>query len=295
MTDDQVRRIGPGPTGGTTPRIARHRHRRRWVIESLGALTCLLALVAYLNFETEPELPATGGDLSAGAPTVAGRPTGLPGVVTEAGVASPGLQPRQRPPSPSPSTTPTPAPKPEPVTAVLTVAEVEVPAVVDLTGLGTRDWVHWGLAGPDRTVRKRDGSGEIRDEGGRGQRATYDTNPEGFSWRDGTPVGSADATATGTYACGVGNGFALSVAGSGELRTVHLFAGLWMSRGRLDVRLSTGGPTRTLRLEDPHTNHTAQWVVRFRVPRGQKLLVSWTTERTFNGCGNVGIQAVALR
>ncbi|SCG68294.1 hypothetical protein [Micromonospora coxensis] len=295
MTDDQVRRIGPGPTGGPTPRIARHRYRRRGVIESVTALACLLAVVAYLNLDTDPEPPATGGDFSAGEPTVAGRPTGLPGTVTEAGVASPGLKPRQRPPSPSPSPSTSPMPTPEPVTPVLTVAEAEVPALVDLTGLGTRDWVHWGLVGPDRTVRKRDGSGEIRDEGGRGQRGTYDTNPEGFSWRDGAPVGSADATPTGTYACGVGNGFVLSVAGSGELRTVHLFAGLWMSRGRLDVRLSTGGPTRTLRLEDPHTNHTAQWVIRFRAPRGQKLLMSWTTEQTFTGCGNVGVQAVALR
>ncbi|TDC75950.1 hypothetical protein E1193_24655 [Micromonospora sp. KC606] len=264
----------------------------------MAALTCLVLVASYLNLDADPVPPADDRAQPPGAPTVAGRPTGLPAEITEAGVVSPGLRPRQRTPSPAPSVPPTspPATKPAPNGSVLTVAEVEVPATVDLTALGSRDWVHWGLRGADSEVRKRDGSLEIRDEGGRGTRGGIDSNPESFRWRDGTPVGSVGATMTGVYTCGVGNGFSLAVAGSGELRTVHLFAGVWMARGRLDVRLSTGGPTRTVRLEDPHTSHTAQWVVRFRVPRGEKLLMSWVVERTFNSdCGNVGLQAVALR
>ncbi|TDB70424.1 hypothetical protein E1165_25815 [Micromonospora sp. KC723] len=291
--------MGPGPSGGASTRLARHRQRRRRrTIVSLSALTGLVVLVSYLNLTADPAPPAEDRALPPGAPTVAGRPTGLPGEVTETGVASPGLRPRQRTPSPAPSVTPTspPAANPQPPVPMLTVTEAEVPATVDLTTLGSRDWVHWGLRGPETEIRKRGGSLEIRDEGGRGARGSIDTNPESFRWRDGTPVGSVGGAMSGVYTCGVGNGFRLAVVGNGELRTVHVFAGVWMARGRLDVRLSTGGPTRTLRLEDPHTSHTAQWVVRFRVPRDEKLLISWVVEQAFNsGCGNVGLQAVALR
>ncbi|SCL20588.1 hypothetical protein GA0070624_2041 [Micromonospora rhizosphaerae] len=170
-----------------------------------------------------------------------------------------------------------------------------MPALVDLTVVGPVDWVHWGLLGADRPVRRRNGSGEIRDEGGRGQRESYSNNPEAYAWRDGAPVGLVSGTTSGVYTCYTGNGFALSVAANGELRTVRLYAGLWMARGRLDVRLSTGGPTRTLRMEDPHTEHTAEFTVRFRAPKGAKLLMNWTVEETFGDCGNVGIQAAALR
>ncbi|MGN9890338.1 hypothetical protein [Micromonospora sp. L31] len=295
MTDDEPRRTGFDRGLRTARRIARHRHRRRWTVEALTAVVCLAALVAYLSIDPKPEPRGEGDALPGAASTPAGRPTGLPGQVTEAGVASPGLRPRQRPPTPppSPSLTPTPAPKPTP--PLLSVDRADVPAMVDLTHLGARDWVHWGLRGPDSVVRKRGGSGEIRDEGGPGARSSYDTDPELFGWRDGAPVQGEGGTSTGIHTCHVGNGFRLAVLGSGELRTVHLFAGLWMARGRLNVRLSTGGPTSTLRLEDPHTNHSAQFVVRFRVAPGQKLLISWTNEETFNDCGNVALRAVALR
>lgn len=167
--------------------------------------------------------------------------------------------------------------------------------LVDLTAVGTVDWIHWGLLDPYTPNRKRNGSGEIRDEGGRGERESYGNNPEAYAWRDGAPVQSASGTTSGVYTCGEGNGFALAVAANGQLRTVRLYAGIWMARGRLDVRLSTGGPTTTLRMEDPHTEQTADFTIRFRAPRGAKLLVRWTVEESFDYYGNVNLQAVALR
>ncbi|MFF5171493.1 hypothetical protein ACFY3U_02520 [Micromonospora sp. NPDC000089] len=299
MTDEVTARPGPLPTRTRSAdrRTARGRRRRRWLVaESLAAVACVAALVAYLGSGPGDAPPAPDGVLPAGAPTVAAPPAAAVGLGAsgEAAPASPGLRPRERPPSP------TAAPPSGPATGrpggpLLEVTQADVPATVDLTSLGARDWVHWGLRGPSSVVRKRGGSGEIRDAGGRGARGGYDTNPEFFGWRDGDPVAAEPATPTGVYACGVGNGFALTVAGSGQDRTVHLFAGLWMARGRLDARLSTGGPTRTLRIEDPHTTHTADFVVRFRVAPGERLLLDWTTEQTFNGCGNVDLQAVALR
>ncbi|MEK8107878.1 hypothetical protein NKG94_27945 [Micromonospora sp. M12] len=38
-----------------------------------------------------------------------------------------------------------------------------MPAEVDLTAVGTRDWMHWGERGGRSTIRKRSGSGEIID------------------------------------------------------------------------------------------------------------------------------------
>ncbi|MER7889336.1 hypothetical protein ABTX15_05875 [Micromonospora sp. NPDC094482] len=314
MAEEDFTRTGTGASGRgaghratTTP--ARHRSRasfaahpalrwwlapvrqRRWAVAGLAALASLTALIAYVGSGPEPESGPHGG-----VPAGVGRPTGFPAVEangSDTGPASPGLRPRQRPPSvaPTPSvTTPTPAP------ALLTVRQGDIPAEVDLTAAGPRDWVHWGLRGGDSTVRKRNGSGEIADEGGRGARGGWDGNQEVFSWRDGAAVRAASGTPNGVYTCGAGNGFALAVAGSGELRTVRLYVGLWMARGRLEARLSTGGPTTTLRMEDPHTSRSAEFTLRFRAPRGARLLINWSTEKVFTGdCGNVGVQAVALR
>ncbi|MEH0843067.1 hypothetical protein V6U81_11840 [Micromonospora sp. CPCC 205711] len=296
MTDDGIVRIGPGPSRRAARRVARSRQRRRWALGGAAALGCLVGLAAYVG--SGPQAPPPDADvLPAGLPTPVSTPTAV-GQPTEAGFASPGLRPRER--TPSPTATPSPVspsatPSPTPATATLEVGVADVPAVVDLTGLGGRDWVHWGLRGTDQVVRKRGGTGEIRDEGGRGERGSYDTNPEFFRWHDGTPDETVEGTATGVHVCGVGNGFALSVAGSGQDRTVDLFTGVWMARGRLDVRLSTGGPTRSLRLEDPHTTHTARFVIRFRAQPGAKLLVNWTVEEIFGGCGNVDLSAAALR
>ncbi|MFC5944265.1 hypothetical protein [Micromonospora harpali] len=231
-------------------------------------------------------------------PAPAGRPSGGFPVVDRPGspadAATPGLRPRQRTPTAPPPSPSSPV-APQPAAVHLDVAQADVPADVDLTAAGTRDWVHWGLRGAESTVRKRDGSGEIADEGGRGDRVGHDVSPETFSWRDGSPVTSSTATTTGVSACGVGSGFALAVDGGGEARTVRLYAGLWMARGRLEARLSSGGETTVRRLEDPHTTHTAEFTVRFRAPKGAKLLLTWTVEATFGGCGNVNLQAVALR
>ncbi|SCG39227.1 hypothetical protein [Micromonospora inositola] len=282
---------GCRPSRSALRRIARVRQRRRWIVEALAAFACLAALVAYLGAEQHAGSRQEESGVRPGPAPGAGRPavpsTQRPGA--DADAASPGLRPRQRPPSPSPS------PSRPAVEPVLTVTQADVPARVDLTAAGPVDWVQWGLLGADRAVRKRNGSGAIRDEGGRGRRESYSNNPEAYAWRDGATVGSASGTTSGVYTCGRGNGFVLAVNADGELRTVRLYAGLWMARGRLDLRLSTGGPTSTRRLEDPHTQHTAEFTIRFRAPQGAKLLVHWTVEESLGDCGNVSVQAVALR
>ncbi|KXK62780.1 hypothetical protein AWW66_06905 [Micromonospora rosaria] len=284
--------------------MARTRQRRLWAVEGLTVFVCLVGLVAYLGRESAPG-PETdhavmpGGQAGVERPSVGRTASALPAVV------SPGLNPRARP-APTPTATPgagsaAPAPAPDgtlpaPARPVLDITRVEVPATVDLTQVGTRDWLHWGLRGADSTVRKRDGSGAIVDAGGPGVRAGHDTNPEVFAWRDGAEAHQETGTPTGVHTCGTDSGFALAVAGDGEVRTARLYVGVWMARGRLEARLPDGGPAVTVRLEDPHTEHTAGFDVRFQAPRGTRLSLSWITEHAFNpDCGSVSLQAVALR
>ncbi|WP_428961689.1 hypothetical protein [Micromonospora fluostatini] len=290
------------PTRSAQRRMARTRQRRLWAVEGLTVVVCLVGLVAYLGRESAPG-PGTdpaivpGGQAGVERPSFGRTASALPAVV------SPGLNPRARP-ALTPTATPeagsaAPAPDgtlPVPARPVLSITRVEVPATVDLTRVGTRDWLHWGSRGADSTVRKRDGSGAIVDAGGPGVRAGHDTNPEVFAWRDGAEAHQETGTSTGVHTCGTDSGFALAVAGDGEVRTARLYVGVWMARGRLEARLPDGSPAATVRLEDPHTEHTAGFDVRFQAPRGTRLSLSWITEHAFNpDCGSVSLQAVALR
>ncbi|MFF0370118.1 hypothetical protein [Micromonospora sp. NPDC005087] len=290
-----------GHARSTLRRLTSDRKRRRWAVQGLAVLVCLVGLVLYLGTRSGPESGDDQAGRPGGVPAGATRPTGFPGAegrTLEAGPATPNLRPRQRPPSPDPTpsvSAPAPPP-PSPSAPVLSVSRAEVPAEVDLTAVGTRDWMHWGLHGGKSTVRKRAGSGEIIDGGGVGTRVGWDGNQEVVSWRDGTSERSVSGSPNGVYTCGAGNGFSLAVAGSGEPRVVQLYAGTWMARGRLEARLSTGGPVSTARLEDPYTSQSAQFTIRFKLPKGARLLLTWTVEKAFTEhCGNVGLQAVAVR
>ncbi|MCO1597995.1 hypothetical protein M8C17_22870 [Micromonospora sp. RHAY321] len=288
-----------GQTRSTLRRLARARRRRRWVVEGVVVLACLVALVSYLGTRSEPETPDDQATRPGGVPAGVTRPTALPnaeGRASETGPASPGLRPRQRPPSPDPTPSVSASIPPPAAGPALSVSQAEVPAEVNLTAVGTRDWMHWGLRGGSSTARKRGGSGEIIDGGGPGRRVAWDGNQETVRWSDGTPERSASGSPNGVYTCGAGNGFSLAVAGSGEPRTVQLYAGTWMARGLLEARLSTGGPTSTMRLEDPYTSRSAVFTIRFRLPKGARLVLTWTVEKVFTEhCGNVGLQAVAVR
>jgi hypothetical protein len=288
-------------------RVARARQRRRWAVEGVAVLVCLVLLVSYLATRSGPDpgddQAGRAGEVPAGAARSAAHPA-TDGRTGEAGPAMPGLRPRQRPPSPDP-TPPTSAPAVPPApparpaspgSPVLSVTQGEMPAEVDLTAMGTRDWMHWGPRGGNSTVRTRSSSGEITDAGGAGTRVGWDGNQEYVRWSDGSSQQSTNGTSNGVYTCGAGNGFTLAVAGSGEPRTVQVYGGTWMARGRLEARLSTGGPVRTAVLEDPYTGRSAQFTVRFAAPKNARLLLTWTVDKVFTPhCGNVGLQAVAVR
>ncbi|MFG1839492.1 hypothetical protein [Micromonospora sp. NPDC049175] len=298
MADDDHTRT---QTRAGLRRVARARQRRRWAVEGGAVLVCLVLLVSYLASRSDPEpgddQAGRAGEVPAGAARSAAHPA-TDGRTGDAGPAMPGLLPRQRPPSPDPPppTSASAAPPASPGSPVLSVTQADMPAEVDLTAVGARDWMHWGSRGGTSTVRKRAGSGEIVDAGGAGTRVGWDGNQEYVRWSDGASQRSANDSSEGVYTCGAGNGFSLAVAGSGEPRTVQVYGGTWMARGRLVARLSTGGPASTAVLEDPYTSRSAQFTVRFAAPKTARLVLTWTVDKVFTPhCGNVGLQAVAVR
>ncbi|MCY1136571.1 hypothetical protein OWR29_01075 [Actinoplanes sp. Pm04-4] len=193
---------------------------------------------------------------------------------------------RTRPPAPVTK-------KPVEAPPALSVTRSSVPAVVDLSGVGTRDWLHWGLSSPESVDRRAGGSGEIKDLVVSAPAGRYDNNPQSFSWTVGTPTASAGPSPTGLYVCQPGATFTIAVAAAPATRTLRLYAGVWMAEGRLTATLA--GRTVTAELVNERTNGNAVFVLRFRAPAAETLRVTWANAVPHHPtCGNVNVQAAAL-
>ena len=74
-----------------------------------------------------------------------------------------------------------------------------LPAAVNLTAEGTRDWIHWGLSASDSVDRKSSVTPQISSFTKIGSNTVerYNNNYTAFSWDDGTPTTTAAATTTG--------------------------------------------------------------------------------------------------
>jgi hypothetical protein len=121
----------------TRVRVARTRRRRRGAALAAVAVTALVLAVAYgvreAGRDHEPIVPATLPTAPAAAPAPAPPPTVVPVTANPAFPGGP----------------------------LLTVDRQPVPATVDLTALGTRDWIHWGGPASGGMQRKQTGTGEI--------------------------------------------------------------------------------------------------------------------------------------
>ncbi|WP_433285673.1 hypothetical protein [Micromonospora sp. CA-244673] len=258
--------VGAPPDRPTRVGVARARRRRRRMILAGAALTALVLVLAYAGRGAEPDgapaLPAAAPTAAAPAPTAA-PPTVVP--VT----GSPAL----------------------PGGPLLNLDQEPVPPAVPLTALGTRDWLHWGGAGAASAQRKQRGTGEIGDLAG--DRLEHNAGVSALTWTDGTPTARQDGTRSGVFQRGAGKSFALSVAGSGDLRTVRLFVGAFSAGARLEVRLSGGGEPAVREVALAAGDRFFQYVVHFRAPRGQRLLVTWRA-LTVVGAENDGVTLEAV-
>ncbi|MFI5934314.1 hypothetical protein [Actinoplanes sp. NPDC051494] len=208
-------------------------------------------------------------------------------------------------PSPSPSKT-TPAPSRTSATApsrkerfegAVAVTSTGVPALVDLTAEGSRDWVHWGEQGTFSLERKADGGFAILEGAPTAPRFRHGLSPQRFSWTGGKPVDHSDGTPTGIRTCDKGNGFTLSAPAGTSPRTLKVYVGARGARGKLTAKLSTGGPTATGTFTERSNNlATTAFVVTYRAPKNGRLTLSWVTDDSFDDdCGGVALEAATLR
>ena len=177
------------------------------------------------------------------------------------------------------------------------VSRNDVPARVDLSGEGSRDWVHWGEQSTFSLERRADGDFQILEGAPTAPRFRHALSGQVFSWKGGSPVSNSDGTPTGIRTCGKGNGFTVSAPAGTGTRTLKLYVGALAGRGKLTARLSTGTAAASATFEERTTNlDTAVFVVTYRAPKNGKLNLSWITEEAFSqNCGGVALQAATLR
>ena len=129
-----------------------------------------------------------------------------------------------------------PATPPPPVGApMLTGSIVSSSTTVDLTSVGSSDWVQW-----PGDQRKATGGGQISNRALIGGVAkAYADDPRAMAWRDGSPVATGTSN-DGETMSGTGNGFQISAPADTSTRTLTIYLGASSATGTLKAHLSDG-------------------------------------------------------
>ena len=204
------------------------------------------------------------------------------------------------PPPPATATSspaPTRSKTPPPDRGSVKVARAGVPSRVDLSGEGSRDWVHWGEQSTFSLERRAEGDFQILEGPPTAPRFRHGFSQQLFSWNGGSPVERSDGTPTGIRTCGKGNGFTLTAPAGTSSRTLRLYVGALAGRGKLTAKLTTGSASATATFEERGNSlDTAVFVITYRAPKNGKLSLSWITDEAFSrDCGGVALEAATLR
>jgi Bacterial Ig domain len=181
---------------------------------------------------------------------------------------------------------------------------------VNLTAVGTLDWVHWGLLNMYSVNRKSTVPQQISNF-----TLIYDTNSistdayqytdnyNGYSWFDGAPSAGVTNTTTGLYVVGSFNvtevvGFQITVPADTTQKTLQVFVGAYSARGKLAAYLSdsTTGYTNTS-LSNNGNGPGGVYTINFASgSSNQTLTVKWTLSQKNLGAtdANVTLQAATL-
>ena len=284
------RRRAPGAPG--TP--AQQRGRHEWLSSASVILAGVLLVIGFgfvasraiRSHDSPPTIP------EAQAPAI-GEIT-LPPTINQSPI-------QLESPSPSPSPTPTPSPSsasPPPDPGGITLTRADVPATVDLTAEGSRDWVHWGEQSTFSLERDKKGGFAILEGAPTAPRFRHALSPQRFAWTGGDPVDHTDGgTPTGIRTCGKGNGFTISAPAAPATRVLRLYIGTLGARGKLSASLSTGSADASTTLEQQAaTMRTAVLTITYRAPKNGRLQLTWITDKTFaTGCAGVALEAATLR
>lgn len=178
------------------------------------------------------------------------------------------------------------------VTPELKVTRVDAPGSIDLTGEGTRDWMHFGLNGTQ--VDRKDFVTQVLMATITGSATHYNYFNPNISWTDGTPTGSATNSNTGLYVQGTSNGYTFTAPANTSKRTLVLYVGEYRGTGTLVAHLSDGS------LADVTTNDTndnglriSKFTIEYRATQTGTLTVTWKLTND-NGLGAVDLMAMTL-
>ncbi len=172
------------------------------------------------------------------------------------------------------------------------------PGSVDLTRLGTSDWVHWGLSSATSVNRKANVPvqiGSLAAIGGPLKR--FAPQPAVWPaqlWSDGSPVLATPGFAGGVSVAGTNKAYELSSLADPTRRTLHVFLGGLKSTSRIEARLSdTSVPIyrRTIGNLSGKYSHVFKFTYR-AAAAGQRLYVR---QIVTGGTGHIRLQAAALQ
>ncbi|RIK57522.1 MAG: hypothetical protein DCC63_13640 [Nitrospira sp.] len=176
-------------------------------------------------------------------------------------------------------------------------------ATVTLSTEGTTDWAHWGLTTASSFNHKSGITAQISNYSalGGGTAARYDTNPNGYSWTDGTPTASATNSPTGLYINGLNKGFQITVPADTTSRTVKVYVGVWGAQGKLEATLSDSSASAYVDTSVTDPGGSSDGIARvytltYRAgSANQTLTVKWTVETMHEAqWGNVTLQGATL-
>jgi hypothetical protein len=169
-------------------------------------------------------------------------------------------------------------------------------AAVNLTAVGTGDWVH--LGDPNAPLNRKSGvSPQIGQINVVGQATgTYSTELRLMSWTDGTPLASNSADANGAYVYYPQNGYSFTVPADVNMRTLSVYVGGYASAGTLTARLSDLSAADYVdTTADTSGAYDRNYTLIFSAASpGQTLMVSWMSASPTGNLGNVTLSGAAL-
>lgn len=181
------------------------------------------------------------------------------------------------------------------------ISTAPAPSTLDLTAVGTLDWLHFDGSSIDRSA---DGDGELaasnRDAAGTINRQS--DNPTSYSWTNGTPTASQSGTPTGgVFLARNGDftqpwGWDVTVASDPSPRTLQFVAGAWQATATLTVTLDgatvASATDNSLTAGGSAANHL--YTISIPADSSARISAQLTNTTESGGNGNVTLAGVAL-
>jgi hypothetical protein len=180
-----------------------------------------------------------------------------------------------------------------PVVPLLSGAILDRPGHVNLSMVGTLDWVHWGLTNAGDFNHKSGVSSQISSFTVLGSEMVQRFAQEftGFSWMGGTPTAVMAETRSAATIPRMGSGYRFTVGCDGGTHTLRVYLGGYASRGRFEARITGTTLSYGDQARMSFSDWVAMYVVEFRCAKPSTLEVEW---RVVDDAGTVSDPGKAL-